>query len=136
MDPGRAWICADATYTAPVNENGRNILIVVGAALALTLFTGVLGPIAGLLFTILQILFLVALAWLAYRFWRENRSTIDLMPNDRRLMLYGAAAVLALVVLTSRFWVIDGLSALIFFSIVGACLYALYTVWQDARGYY
>ncbi|CAA9548717.1 MAG: hypothetical protein AVDCRST_MAG79-2520, partial [uncultured Thermoleophilia bacterium] len=96
-----------------VTDNQRNIAIVVGAALALTLFTGVLGPVAGLLFTILQILFLVALAWLAYRFWRENRSTIDTMPNDRRLMLYGAAAVLALVVVTSRFWVIDAFSALI-----------------------
>ncbi len=119
-----------------MTDNQRNILIVVGAALALTVFTGVLGPVAGLLFTILQLLFLVALAWLAYRFWRENRSTIDTMPGDRRLMLYGAAAVLALVVLSSRFWVVDAFSALIFFAIVGACLYALYTVWQDARGYY
>ncbi len=119
-----------------MTDTQRNILIVVGAAIALTLFTSVLGPVAGLLFTILQILFLVALAWLAYRFWRENRSTIDTMPGDRRLMLYGAAAVLAVVVLSSRLWVVDAFSALIFFAIVGACLYALYTVWQDARGYY
>ena len=119
-----------------MTDTQRNILIVVGAAIALTLFTSVLGPVAGLLFTILQILFFVGLAWLGYRFWRDNRSTIDTMPGDRRLMLYGAAAVLALVVVSSRLWVVDAFSALIFFAIVGACLYALYTVWQDARGYY
>ncbi len=119
-----------------MTDNQRNILIVVGLALALTLFTGVLGPIAGLLFGVLQLLFLVAIAWLAYRFWRENRATIDTMPQERRLMLYGAAAVLVLVLLTSRFWVYDMLSALVFFAVVGACLYALWTVWQDARRYY
>jgi len=119
-----------------VTDNRRNILIVVVAALALTLFTGVLGPVADLLFTVLQLLFLVAIAWLAYRFWRENRSTIATMPQERQLMLYGAAGVLLLVLLTSRFWVIDMLSGLIFFAVVGACLYALWTVWQDARRYY
>jgi hypothetical protein len=121
-----------------VTDNQRNILIVVGAALALTLFTGVLGPVAGLLFGILQILFLVAIAWLLYRFWRENRSTIAMLPRQRQLILYGAAGllVLALLALAVPGWNYGALVSLIFFAIVGACLYALWTVWQDARRYY
>jgi hypothetical protein len=119
-----------------MSDTTRNVLIVVGAALLLTLFTGVLGPIAGLLLAVLQILLLVALAYLAYTFWRGNRYRIAMMPQTQQALLYGAAALLVLVIVSSRFWVASAFSALLFFALLAGCAFVLYRVWQDATRYY
>ena len=66
------------------NTLWRNLAIVGLIAAALTAAGEAGGRVTEILFLILRVAFLIALGWLAWTVWRQNRGTFRLMPLRRR----------------------------------------------------
>lgn len=59
------------------------------------------------------------------------------MPLRTRLLLYGSAAGIVLLVVTADLWAGSSpLAAVAFFVALGGCGYVLYRCWQESRRYY
>jgi hypothetical protein len=115
----------------------RNLGIVALVAAGLTALGEAGSEITGLLFLILRIAFLVALAGLAISIWRQNRGTFGLMPARSKAMLYGGVIGIVLLVVTADLWAgRSPLAALVFFVALGGCGYLSYRGWQESRRYY
>jgi uncharacterized SAM-binding protein YcdF (DUF218 family) len=115
----------------------RNLGIVALVAAGLTA-TGEAGSTAtAILFLIVRIAFLIALGWLAWTIWRQNRGTFRLMPLRSQAMLYGSVAGIVVLVVTADLWAGSSpFAALIFFAALAGCGYMLYRGWQESRRYY
>ncbi len=113
----------------------RNILIVVGLALAVWLVPG--GNAAGLTISnLLSIVFVGALLFLGYRLYMENRETIFGLEERQRGVLYAGVALIAItLVATRRMWDGGGLGAIVWLMMIGAGIYAVYGVWRAYRTY-
>jgi hypothetical protein len=115
----------------------RNLGIVALVAAGLTALGEAGSEITSLLFLILRIAFLVALAGLAISIWRQNRGTFGLMPARSKAMLYGGVIGIVLLVVTADLWAgRSPLAALVFFVALGGCGYLCYRGWQESRRYY
>jgi hypothetical protein len=113
----------------------RNLGIVAVIAALLT-GAGQGGRVAGILFLILRILFLL-LASIAFTVWRQNRGTFGLMPLRSRVLLYGSAIGIVLLVATGDLWASSSaLAALVFFAALFGLGYVLYRCWQESRRYF
>jgi hypothetical protein len=114
----------------------RNLGIIAVVAAALTA-AGQGGRVAGIVFIILRVLFLLVLAGIAVAVWRQNRGTFGLMPLRSRLLLYGSAVGLVLLIATADLWAVSSaLAALLFFALLFGCGYVLYRCWQESRRYF
>ncbi len=84
---------------------------------------------------VLQVLFLLAAAFLLYRVWRERRGEIELWPLRAQVVFYGAALLILADV--AAFWYErpSGLSALAFFLVLGICGFSMLRVWRDQHTY-
>jgi hypothetical protein len=115
----------------------RNLGIVALVAAGLTALGQAGSEITSLLFLVLRIAFLIALAGLAVSIWRQNRGTFGLMPARSKAMLYVGAIGIVLLVVTADLWAgRSPLTALIFFAALGGCGYLCYRGWQESRRYY
>jgi hypothetical protein len=115
----------------------RNLGIIALVAVALTALGQAGSQITSLLFLVLRIAFLIALAGLAVSIWRQNRGTFGLMPARSKAMLYGGAIGIVLLVVTADLWAGSSpLAALVFFAALAGCGYLCYRGWQDSRRYY
>ena len=115
----------------------RNLAIValVSAALAAAGEGG--SQVTNILFWILRVGFLLALAGLAWTVWRQNRGTFGLMPLRSRVLLYGSAIGLVLLIATGDLWAgSSALAALVFFAALFGLGYVLYRCWQESRRYF
>jgi hypothetical protein len=114
----------------------RNLGIVAVVAALLTA-AGQGGRVAGVLFIILRVLFLLVLAGIAFSVWRQNRGTFGLMPLRSRVLLYGSAIGLVLLIATGDLWAGSSAPAsLLFFAALFGCGYVLYRCWQESRRYF
>ena len=77
----------------------RNLGILAVLAALLTA-AGQGGRVAGILFVVLRVLFLLVLVGIAFSVWRQNRGTFGLMPLRSRVLLYGSAIGLVLLIAT------------------------------------
>ena len=116
---------------------GFAIIVLVAAVITASGSAGALG--LGLVFLILRIAFVVVVAIVLFRLWRQNRERIGEWQGRSRLVFYGAAAV-ALVDLVASFapglgWPRTGLQSLVFFGVLIACGYAMWRVWRDEHTY-
>jgi hypothetical protein len=119
------------------NPLWRNLAIIAVIAAALTAAGEGGSQVTGILFLILRVAFLVALAGLAWTVWRQNRGTFRLMPLRSQVMLYGSVAGIVVLVVTADLWASSSpLAALLFFAALGGCVYLLYRCWQESRRYY
>ena len=115
----------------------RNLAIIALVAAALTAAGEAGSEVTGILFLILRIGFLLALGWLAWTVWRQNRGTFRLMPMRSQMVLYGSVVGLVLLVVTADLWASSSpLASLLFFAALAACGYLLYRGWQESRRYY
>ena len=115
----------------------RNLAIIGLVAAALTAAGEAGSEVTGILFLILRIAFLLALGWLAWTVWRQNRGTFRLMPIRSQVMLYGSVVGIVLLVATADLWASSSpLASLLFFAALAACGYLLYRGWQESRRYY
>jgi hypothetical protein len=113
----------------------RNILIVIGLALAVWLVPG--GDAASVTISnLLSIIFVGGLLFLAYRLYMENRETIFGLEERQRGMLYAGLALISItLVATGRMWDAGGLGAILWLALIGTGIYAVYGVWRAYREY-
>jgi hypothetical protein len=115
----------------------RNLIIVGLIAAVLTAAGEGGSQVTSILFLILRIAFLIALGWLGWTVWRQNRGTFRLMPLRSQLLLYASAIGIVVLVVTADLWASSSpLASLLFFAALIACGYGLYRGWQESRRYY
>jgi hypothetical protein len=86
--------------------------------------------------TLLSILFFGAIAFLAVRFYREYRFTLDGLEDRPRLVLYGSLGLIVVTfVATNRLWDSGGLGVIAWLALLALAAWALYWVYQQSRRY-
>lgn len=108
------------------------IFVIAGVITALQLQNA----LAALL-VVVNIAFLLAIAYFLYRLWRERRSEIATWSRRSQAVLYGAA-LLAVVNIGAAFatsYPATGAEAVVFFAVLGACAFAIWRVWKDEHTY-
>ena len=115
----------------------RNLFIVGLIAAGITAAGEGGSQVTWTIFLILRVAFLLALGWLAWTVWRENRGTFRLMPLRSQVMLYASGFGIVVLVVTADLWAgRSPLAALLFFVLLAGCGYLLYRGWQESRRYY
>jgi len=84
---------------------------------------------------LLQIAFLVVLAIVVYRLWRQRRHEIELWPVRARGAFYGGAALIVADIAAFWAWRPSGGAALAFFLVLGICGFSMFRVWRDQHTY-
>jgi hypothetical protein len=120
-----------------LNPTIRGFLI-IGAIVAAIV---TLQPVA-LTFTavwaLAQILFLIAIGYLIYRWWREHRDEIDLWSGRAKWTFYGAAAVIfaeLIVAYTPIGVTLARLTLLAWLLGLVICAYSMWRIWSDEHTY-
>jgi hypothetical protein len=112
----------------------RNVIIIAVLAAMVAILPGG-GTAAGVVLTALYLIFLGAGIWVATIMYREHRSSLYLLPETRRALLYVAVAVLAVTLTaTHRLWGTPA-GSVAWLVLVGASVYAGFTVIWAARRY-
>ncbi|HEX2505055.1 MAG TPA: hypothetical protein VHK22_02500 [Gaiellaceae bacterium] len=118
-----------------MNSTLRGFLIILAVAAAVTALQ-LQVALSAVLF-VLRILFLIAVGFLLYRLWRNNRTEIGTWPTRARVVFYGAA-LLAMVDVGLAFvtnFPRGGAEAAVFFAVLVACAFAMIRVWRDQHSY-
>src|SRR5918999_3604981 len=85
---------------------------------------------------ILSIGFLVAIALLGYRLYRENTFTLEGLTDVQRGVLYSSVGGAFLVFAAAeRLFDVGGGGVLIWIALLGLCSYGVFWVWQSSRDY-
>ena len=115
-------------------KNVRNIAIIFALAVIVWLVPG--GDTGSqTIGNILSVLLLGGLAFFAYRMYMEHRITLLDMEDRTRAIMYGCAALIVFaIVATGRLWE-SGPGALVWFALIGAAVYGLYSVYRAQREY-
>jgi amino acid transporter len=117
-----------------MNPTVRGFLII--AAIVVVIVALQLQATVAALFLIVQIVFLIAIAYFIYRAWRERRGEIATWPTRARVVFYGAALLL-IVNMASRFFVSTGggLNLIVFLAVLVCGGFAMWRVWRDQHAY-
>ena len=110
----------------------RNLLILAAVALAIVLLNLETAVVtAGLL---LRIAFIIAIAVVAYFYWRDiGRREIATWPQRAAWVFYAAVALL---IVDIGWWMLAGLAGrdvLVALLVAAACAYAGYRTWRDQK---
>ena len=113
----------------------RNFGLIALVALLIVVLPGG-GPALEVALTALSIAFFTAIAFFAYRLFREHRFTIESLSSRERLVLYGSVA-LALFTFTAaeRMFDTGGLGVLAWLAMLGLCSYGVYWVYTHSQRY-
>jgi hypothetical protein len=109
------------------------ILVLIAAVItALQLGTGLV-----VIFAFLQVLFLLAIAYVLFMLWRRRREEIGQWSLRSRLVFYGGAALaMADVGLAFSPWFPNtGLETIVFLAALVGGLFAMWRVWRDEHTY-
>jgi len=115
-----------------VNPFVRNLAILAAIALVIVLlnFEVALATFG----VLLRLAFLIAMAVVAYFFWRDiGRREIETWSTRAGRIFYAAVG---LAVVDLGWWMLDrpsGQNALIFFVVAGVCIYVAVRTWRDQR---
>jgi hypothetical protein len=86
---------------------------------------------------LVRIAFFLAIALVAYFFWRDfGRREIAMWETRRQVVFYGA---IGLFLADVGWWFassLSGLNALVFFLVAAACIYAAVRTWRAQRRFY
>jgi hypothetical protein len=83
---------------------------------------------------LLTILFFGAIAFLAYRLFREHSFELDTLESSQRLVLYGSIGLALLTfTATNRLYDIGGAGILIWLGLLALCSYGVFWVWTRYR---
>ena len=117
------------------NKHIRNVLIIVGLALAVWLLPG--GDTASsTVANLLTVILMAGLLFFAFRLYMEHRATIFGLEDRQRGILYGAAALAGFAIIaTSKLWDEGGLGAMLWFGLIGLAVYGMYSVWRTYQEY-
>jgi hypothetical protein len=117
-----------------VNSNVRNVAIVVALA-ALVAFVPGGGYVADVLITAVSLAFLAALGWIGSLMYREHRTTLYSLGDNRRAALYCAVGVLAVTLTATSRLTSSGLGSVAWLVLVGSSIYVGVAVLWAARRY-
>jgi hypothetical protein len=110
----------------------RNLLILAVVALAIVVLNAETALATAS--TLIRFAFFIAIAVVAYFFWRDiGRREIELWPTQRQWVFYAAVA---LFVVDIGWWLIEhpsGRDALAFILVAAACVYAGVRIWRDQK---
>ena len=110
----------------------RNLGILALVALAIVVANQ--GPLAACRRPLLRFAFFIAIAVVAYFFWRDvGRREIETWPSRAQWVFYAAVFLLVVDIGWWLFWHLSGRDALAFFLVAGACAYAAVRTWLDQR---
>ena len=71
-----------------------------------------------------------------YRMYMEHRSSLFMLEDKVRALLYGSVVLIALALIaTSRLWDEGGLGVLVWLALIGAGVYGCVTVYRASREY-
>jgi peptidoglycan/LPS O-acetylase OafA/YrhL len=124
-------------FFTEMNPAVRGFLIIGVIVVAIA----TLNPVAitfGLIWTIARILFVFAIGFLVYRWWRDNRSEIELWSTRSRRVFYAAAALILVelaIAAVPFLIVLASISLLAWLLGIAICGYAMWRVWQDEHTY-
>jgi hypothetical protein len=118
-----------------INPTLRGFAIIVVIAAVITAFQLQVGLEVILVF--LQVLFLLAIAYVLFMLWRTRREEISTWSRRSRAVFYGGAGLaIANVGLAFTPWYpVGGLETLVFILVLGAGVYAMWRVWRDEHTY-
>ena len=118
-----------------VNPTLRGFGIIVAIAAVITVLQLQVGLEVILLF--LNILFLLAIAYVLFLVWRSRREEIAMWKRRSQVVFYGAAALaianIALWFVTS--WPETGFQTLVFFFVLFSAGFAMWRVWREEHTY-
>ena len=109
------------------------ILVLIAAVItALQLGTGLV-----VILIFLQVLFLLAIAYVLFVLWRRRREDISMWSLRSRLVFYGGAALaIADVGLAFTPWFPNtGLETIVFLAALAGGIFAMWRVWRDEHSY-
>src|ERR1700709_1631354 len=113
----------------------RNVAIILVVAVAVWKLPGG-GTAANTISNVFSVFFIGGLFFLGYRLYMERRETILGLEERQRGLLYGALALAGFALIaTARMWDAGGLGALIWFAMLAAAGYAIYSVWRTYNTY-
>ena len=116
-------------------KGARNVAIILGLALLVTISPAGLTA-RDTVSNILTVIFVGGLGFFAYRMYMENRTTLFDLPDQRRVVLYGSATMLAFALIATRkLWDNGGAGVLLWFALLGAAAYGFATVIRAWREY-
>lgn len=113
-------------------NNARNIAIVLLLAAGVAFLPGG-GRVTEAILQALSLAFLAVIAFAAWRFLRDSEFTLLAMPDSRRYLLFGAVALLVLLVAWMGTMWSSGLGTFLWLILAGASLVTLWRVWTEAR---
>lgn len=112
----------------------RNIAIIMLLALGVAFVPGG-GNAADAVLTLLTLGFLAGITFFVYTLARENRFTLDTLPDSRRAILYGSIGLIALLIAGTDEFFGSGGGTLVWIMLLGAAVAGIWRVWLDARSY-
>jgi hypothetical protein len=110
----------------------RNLLILAAVALAIVILNQETAlATAG---TLLRFAFFIAIAVVAYFFWRDfGRRELETWSSRQQWVFYGAVGLFVVDLAWWFFGHLTGRVALVFFVVAGVCVYAAVRTWRDQR---
>jgi hypothetical protein len=84
---------------------------------------------------VLQVLFLLAVAYFVFVVWRQNRHAISMWGRRARSAFYGAAALLVVDIAAYWFDRPSGSDAVVFLLVLAIGAFAMWRVWRDQHTY-
>ena len=111
----------------------RNFAIVALIALGFTALPGG-KPTLNVILALLTILFFTAIAFLAYRLYREHRFTIESLEPVQRLVLYSSIG-LAILTFAASGRLFQGAGIIVWLALIGLASYGVFWVFQRYRSY-
>jgi hypothetical protein len=115
-------------------KHARNVAIILLIALGVWALPGG-GTAADFFSALLFVLITVGLVLFAGRLYLENRVAIYSLGDRDRALLYGSAGVAVWTLAAGPKLFDTGIGTLVWFALMGAASYAVYTVWRHTREY-
>jgi hypothetical protein len=112
----------------------RNIAIIAVLALGVAAVPGG-GTAADTVLTAFSMAFLAAIGFFAYRLYMQNQLTLATLRDSQRALLFGAVAVIVLMIVGIDELLDTSAGALVWIALVGASAFAIFRVWTDANRY-
>ena len=117
------------------NTHLRNFAILILIAVAAWQLPGG-GTATVTINNLLGLLFAGGIVFFGYRTYMEHRTSLFILEDRVRALLYGSVGLLALALIaTGRLWNEGGLGVLLWLALIGAGVWGCLTVYRAAREY-
>ena len=117
------------------NIHLRNAAIVILLAVVVWKLPGG-GTAADVVSNLLGLIFAGGLVFFGYRLYMEHRSSLFLLEDRTRALLYASGVLAAFALIATReLWDSGGIGVLIWLALLGAATYGLVTAYRASREY-